>query len=193
MFQPAVAREILRHLYHKAVLFQQRSVFPDGREIPQVLRLIASLAEHAFRGRHDVRNIALAAHLQHQTTARFQRPRHALNRSLRFADPMQGGIGEHGIEGGFHMEIARIGQLKFQLRKILPGLRDHGKRSIQAHHLRAAFRNLRGQMPGAGTHVQHPFAWLWSQHVQQRRARLPHERMPVIVERTVPTVFGCRH
>ena len=108
--------------------------------------------------------------------------------AARFVNPVQGGVREDRVEWGIEAKLASIRQSEFQFWKVLPGLRNHRYRRIEAHNLGTPVGDLRGQMAGSAAEIENPFTGLRMEDIDEIRALFPDERMPVVIERAVPSV-----
>src|ERR1700737_4676358 len=84
----------------EAVLFKKCRVLADAGVIPRIDFALGSglqLTERLIECALHLLNIALAAELRYKPTSRTQRLPHTLYDHLRFANPVQSGIGKYGI------------------------------------------------------------------------------------------------
>ena len=126
-----------------------------------------------------------------RTRPRIGRPVEAPARSIpqhaaAFFHPVQRRIGEYGVEWILESEPGRVGQDERERGIILPRLAKHFFGIVQAHHLSAAFCDLRGQLPGAAANIQNPLAAAWLQQFQETRSELPNVGVLAFVALRVP-------
>ena len=108
--------------------------------------------------------------------------------------PVEGGIGEYGIEGGIEMEVGSRHHPKVEIR--VGGARafDHGLGLIDADDAGAGVCDQVGEVAGAATEVEDPFSLKGVEEQDDVLAEFEDKVMFVVVEGGVPfCILGGGH
>ena len=119
------------HLQTEA--FQETGIFANAREVPGRFHVFADHGFHGIlQGSADGLDVALAAELGHKAPPRLQSARNGLDDLIGFLDPVQGGVGEDGVQWLGNGEGPGVGNLEAQVGIGAAGLGDHLRRTVDA-------------------------------------------------------------
>ena len=93
--------------------FEQGRVFSDTGEIPRILQFdLSECPGHGLQRADNALHIAPAAKFRHEPSPWLERPLDAADDPLGLRDPVQDGIGQHGVKRLVKREVPGIGNLQ---------------------------------------------------------------------------------